>query len=150
MSDPNNSILVMESVMQVISKAFFLCRLNARLNKTTGLWYVTTLRELHIHPPTPEIILSFQNRNKDLTDDKKEFMILFDKLDRRESNLQHVCTCGCSIRCGVWAVLRSTTTATIHEGLVNDLWFRKAQPLNKHTIKLHTYIPTITLQTQQS
>jgi len=73
-----------------------------------------------------------------------QFVILFSKLEGRQAYKDHVCTCGCGVRSGVpcrhfWAVLRSTTTATFHQGLVNDLWFKHAQSITEETIMLHTY-----------
>jgi hypothetical protein len=36
-------------------------------------------------------------------------------------------------------VLKFCSAATFHKGLVNDLWFQKAQPLGQQKVKLHTY-----------
>ena len=73
-----------------------------------------------------------------------QFLILYDKLKGRGAYQQHICTCGSAIRCGVpcrhfWGLLRSTTAATFHRGLVNDLWFRQAQALHVQEVGLHTY-----------
>lgn len=72
------------------------------------------------------------------------FVLLHDKVEGRECYRCHTCTCGSGVRCGVpcrhfWAVLRSSSEATFHEGLVNDLWFKEAQPLTDSPIKLHTF-----------
>uniref|UniRef100_A0A7S1SSS1 SWIM-type domain-containing protein n=1 Tax=Tetraselmis chuii TaxID=63592 RepID=A0A7S1SSS1_9CHLO len=54
------------------------------------------------------------------------FVLLHDKVEGRECYMCHTCTCGYGVRCGVpcrhfWAVLRSSSEATFHQGLVNDL-----------------------------
>ena len=72
------------------------------------------------------------------------FVILYDKIQDHEAYKSHMCTCASSIRCGVpcrhfWAVLRATTSAAFHGGLINDLWFRTAQTLSLAPIKVHTY-----------
>lgn len=72
------------------------------------------------------------------------YVLLYDKVEGRECYKGHACTCGTGVRCGVpcrhfWAVLRGTTLATFHSGLVNDLWFKTSQKLTPTTVRLHTY-----------
>mmetsp|Transcript_26560 Transcript_26560/g.74630 ORF Transcript_26560/g.74630 Transcript_26560/m.74630 type:complete len:88 (-) Transcript_26560:95-358(-) len=57
------------------------------------------------------------------------FVLLHDKMEGREAYQKHSCTCGSGVRYGVpcrhlWAVLRSTTAATFHSGLINGLMQR--------------------------
>ena len=71
------------------------------------------------------------------------FIVLYDKLEDRECYKRHSCTCLSGVRCGVpcrhfWAVLRMSSMATFHLGIINDLWFKSAQSL-KTTVKLHTF-----------
>lgn len=72
------------------------------------------------------------------------FVMLHDKLQGRDAYQAHTCTCGSGVRCGVpcrhyWAVLCCSTAATFHRGLVNDLWFKQAQPLSPSSVRLHTF-----------
>ena len=67
------------------------------------------------------------------------YIILHDKLEGRDCYRSHSCTCGSGVRCGVpcrhfWAVIRGTTLASFHKGLVNDLWFKTAQKLAPTTV----------------
>jgi hypothetical protein len=73
-----------------------------------------------------------------------QFVILYDKIEGRECFQEHTCTCGSTVRCGVpcrhfWAVVRSSTVATFHSGLINDLWFKRSQTLGENIQKLYTY-----------
>ena len=73
-----------------------------------------------------------------------QFVLLHNKLPGREAYQEHTCTCGDHCRLGVpcrhyWAVLMSCNAATFHRGMVNDLWFKKAQPLGQQKAKLFTF-----------
>ena len=72
------------------------------------------------------------------------FVLLHDKVEGRECFKAYRCTCDSGIRCGVpcrhyWAVMRHSTAAAFHGGLVNDLWFKEAQPLSVSVVGLHTF-----------
>jgi len=73
-----------------------------------------------------------------------QFIILQDKIPGRDCFRRPACTCGTGIRTGVpcrhfWAVLRSSTYATFHTGLLNDLWFKAPQLLGVSTAKLFAF-----------
>ena len=72
------------------------------------------------------------------------FVVLHDKVEGREAYKQYLCTCGSGIRCGVpcrhyWAVLRHSTAPAFHRGLVNDLWFKTAQPVGVSVVNMHLF-----------
>ena len=86
------------------------------------------------------------------------FVVMHGKLEGREVYLKHFCTCGSGVTCGVpcrhfFAVLRSTTAACFHQGMINDLWFKVPQPLSAKAVHLHTYDdpqqPTVDMQYQR-
>lgn len=62
------------------------------------------------------------------------FMFLTNKHPEIDCYTSFMCSCGNAVRCGVpcrhfWAVLLSCPQAAFHLGMINDLWFRAAQPL---------------------
>ena len=70
------------------------------------------------------------------------FVILKNKLPGADTYRDFVCTCGSSVTTGVpcrhyWSVYCESGSCAFHQGLVNDLWFREAQPL-RQDIKLFT------------
>jgi hypothetical protein len=70
-----------------------------------------------------------------------QFVLLTRKVEGRNCYQDYLCTCGSSIKSGMpcrhfWAVLQYLRVASFHFGMVNDLWFKAAQP---QTQKLQLY-----------
>ncbi len=52
------------------------CRkMNLRRNKDTSLWEITRLIKDHNHDPIHDVVLAYQQRVKELTDEQKEFIL---------------------------------------------------------------------------
>jgi hypothetical protein len=65
------------------------------------------------------------------------FLFLTDRHPDQDCYTSFICSCGNAVRCGVpcrhfWAVYTTRQEAGFHLGMVNDLWFRSAQPVREH------------------
>ena len=99
--------------------------------RETGTWEVVTFQVDLLHTISNQMT-------------SPHFVVLHDKVHGREAYQNYLCTCGSGIRCGVpcrhyWAVLKQSTTPAFHRGLVNDLWFKEAEPLGMSVVNLHLF-----------
>ena len=72
-----------------------------------------------------------------------QFVVLTDKVEGKGCYHGYLCTCGSTTRTGVpcrhfWAVLQHLPDVAFHFGMVNDLWFKKAQP-PQESLQLYSF-----------
>jgi hypothetical protein len=83
-----------------------------------------------------EIYVVYTKRTIDSGRNNPHFVVIKDKPTDTDFFTNYLCTCGCGIKCGVpcrhyWVAYVNTGRVAFHFGMVHDLWFKRAQPLNQ-------------------